>query len=76
MSERAECVMLNKGPYIVKAVSSLADIVKRMEGHQYKKAPQLRTLHIAEDTLKEFDLQLLTFAILLIDICRYIVYTL
>jgi len=56
MSERAECVMLNKGPYIVKAVSSLADIVKRMEGHQYKKAPQLRTLHIAEDTLKEFDL--------------------
>lgn len=55
MSERAECVMLNKGPYIVKAVSSLADIVKRMEGHQYKKAPQLRTLHIASDALKAFD---------------------
>ena len=55
MSERAECVMLNKGPYIVKAVSSLADIVKRMESHQYKKAPQLRTLHIASDALKAFD---------------------
>lgn len=55
MSERAECVMLNKGPYIVKAVSSLADILKRMEGHQHKKAPQLRILHIASDTLKQFE---------------------
>ena len=55
MSERAECVMLNKGPYIVKAVVSLADIVQRMEQHQHKKAPQLRILHIAEDTLKQFE---------------------
>ena len=47
--------MLNKGPYIVKAVVSLADIVQRMEQHQHKKAPQLRILHIAEDTLKQFE---------------------
>ncbi len=47
MGERAECVMLNKGPYIVKAVASLADILNRMKQHQHKKAPQLKALNIA-----------------------------
>jgi pyruvate kinase len=47
MGERAECVMLNKGPYIVEAVESLVDILARMQDHQYKKAPQLRALNIA-----------------------------
>lgn len=47
MSERAECVMLNKGPYIVNAVASLADILNRMKQHQHKKAPQLKALNIA-----------------------------
>jgi pyruvate kinase len=45
MSERAECVMLNKGPYIVEAVRTLHDIVARMRGHQQKKASTLRPLH-------------------------------
>ncbi|MBU2702203.1 pyruvate kinase [Sporomusaceae bacterium BoRhaA] len=47
MGERAECVMLNKGPFIVQAVEILADILERMQHHQYKKAPQLRALNIA-----------------------------
>lgn len=47
MGERAECVMLNKGPYIVEAVSALSNILERMEQHQHKKAPQLRALNIA-----------------------------
>ncbi|MGF1541500.1 MAG: pyruvate kinase [Pleurocapsa sp.] len=45
MSERAECVMLNKGAYIVEAVTILDDVLTRMEAHQSKKTPQLRALH-------------------------------
>ena len=44
MSVRAECVMLNKGPYILDAVRVLGDILSRMDAHQYKKTPQLRAL--------------------------------
>jgi pyruvate kinase len=42
---RAECVMLNKGPYIVDAIRTLDDILLRMGGHQAKKRPLLRALH-------------------------------
>jgi pyruvate kinase len=45
---RAECVMLNKGPYIVRAVRALDDILKRMEGHQRKSRSTLRKLRVAE----------------------------
>jgi pyruvate kinase len=44
MGERAECVMLNKGPHILAAVSALDDILRRMEEHQSKKTAQLRAL--------------------------------
>ncbi|GAB3217979.1 pyruvate kinase [Mycolicibacterium hippocampi] len=44
MGVRAECVMLNKGPYITDAVSTLDSILCRMEKHRYKKNPLLRTL--------------------------------
>ncbi len=44
MSERAECVMLNKGPYIVDAMRTLDDILKRMQAHQSKKRQLLRAL--------------------------------
>ena len=47
MSERAECVMLNKGPQIDAAVEVLDDILRRMQGHQRKKSPMLRPLRIA-----------------------------
>ncbi len=45
MSERAECVMLNKGPFIAEAIGILDDVLTRMEAHQVKKTPQLRALH-------------------------------
>ena len=45
---RAECVMLNKGPYIVSAVRALDDILRRMEGHQRKSRSTLRKLRLAE----------------------------
>ncbi|CAN5846818.1 pyruvate kinase [soil metagenome] len=44
MGVRAECVMLNKGPYIVDAVRMLGGILDRMEDHLYKKRTLLRTL--------------------------------
>ena len=47
MGERAECVMLNKGPYIVEAVRALDDILRRMESHQEKKTARLRKLQVA-----------------------------
>jgi pyruvate kinase len=45
MAVRAECVMLNKGPYIVDALEALLNVMTRMEEHQYKKFPRLRALH-------------------------------
>jgi pyruvate kinase len=47
MSGRAECVMLNKGPFILTAVRSLDGILHRMQEHQFKKISQLRALHLA-----------------------------
>ncbi|HUN91155.1 MAG TPA: pyruvate kinase [Burkholderiaceae bacterium] len=47
MSMRAECVMLNKGPHIDVATRVLADIIRKMEKHQYKKRSLLRPLSIA-----------------------------
>ena len=44
MAERAECVMLNKGPYLADAVTVLDDVLGRMEGHQAKKTSRLRAL--------------------------------
>jgi pyruvate kinase len=44
MGERAECVMLNKGPHITEAMRTLDDILRRMQAHQSKKRPLLRAL--------------------------------
>jgi pyruvate kinase len=44
MAERAECVMLNKGPFAGDAVRLLDDLLGRMEGHQFKKASRMRAL--------------------------------
>jgi pyruvate kinase len=46
---RAECVMLNKGPHIVKAVQVLDDILRRMQAHQSKKRSMLRPLQVARE---------------------------
>jgi pyruvate kinase len=47
MGERAECVMLNKGPHILEAVKVLDEILKRMQNHQTKKQSLLRQLRLA-----------------------------
>jgi pyruvate kinase len=51
MSERAECVMLNKGPFIRNALSTLDDILRRMQAHQSKKRSILRPLRLAQALL-------------------------
>ena len=47
MGHRAECVMLNKGPYVVSAVRVLDGILRRMQAHQAKKRSMLRELRLA-----------------------------
>ena len=47
MSERAECVMLNKGAHLVEAMRVLQDILQRMEAHQSKKSARLRRLNLS-----------------------------
>jgi pyruvate kinase len=46
MSQRADCVMLNKGPHVVEAVAFLRGILARMDRHQTKKSPRLVALGV------------------------------
>ena len=45
MAERAECVMLNKGPFVLDAIDVLDHVVARMQSHQKKKSSRMRSLH-------------------------------
>jgi pyruvate kinase len=56
MSERAECVMLNKGPFIRDAVRTLDNILHRMQAHQTKKRSMLRPLQVAHAVLPDLAL--------------------
>ncbi len=47
-SQRAECVMLNKGPHIVATTRFLSDILSRMDSHSRKRRSTLRKLSIAD----------------------------
>lgn len=44
MAQRAECVMLNKGPGIRQAINLLNEILQRMQEYQNKKTTMLRQL--------------------------------
>ena len=48
MSIRAECVMLNKGPYLNDALEVINSIEERMSQHMFKKHGALRPLRVAE----------------------------
>jgi pyruvate kinase len=45
LAQRAECVMLNKGPYLLEALDVLENVIARMRAHQRKKTAQYRALH-------------------------------
>ncbi len=49
MGVRAECVMLNKGPYVLDAVHSLSAVLAHMQDHQHKKISRLRALRWGHD---------------------------
>lgn len=44
LAARAESVMLNKGPYLEQGIEVLAEVLRRMQDHQYKKTPKMRPL--------------------------------
>ena len=48
MGVQAECVMLNKGPRILEAISALDDILRRMERHHRKQRSLLAPLRAAD----------------------------
>ncbi|MEZ5055702.1 MAG: pyruvate kinase [Saprospiraceae bacterium] len=48
LAARAECAMLNKGPYILDAVDTLRNVDMRMVAHHQKKMGALRPLHVAK----------------------------
>jgi pyruvate kinase len=46
MSQRAECVMLNKGPHIVATIHMLDQILASMERHHIKRSPLKSILNV------------------------------
>ena len=44
MAQRAECVMLNKGPYLAEGVAFLRDVLTRMDRHHAKKFARFGSL--------------------------------
>lgn len=48
MSCRAECVMLNKGPYMSETIRFLSDVSQRMSQHRVKRVATLRRLSVAD----------------------------
>jgi pyruvate kinase len=53
MAERAECVMLNKGPYIVEAIRTLDAVLRSLEGYQHKKTALLPALTLDDPDPEE-----------------------
>jgi pyruvate kinase len=53
MGGMAECVMLNKGPYVVKTVQTLVNILTRFAEHVDKKRFTFRSLSIAKKFLQK-----------------------
>lgn len=50
MATRAECIMLNKGPEVIRAIGLLDRLYRRMDGHMHKKTPTLRALRAFDNT--------------------------
>lgn len=48
MSQKADCVMLNKGDYIIKTIEMLNNILKRMEDQEMKSSTILNNLTFSE----------------------------
>jgi pyruvate kinase len=53
MAARAECVMLNKGPFLNETIDQLRALLARMGDHQHKKTPRLRALRSWDEPVAE-----------------------
>lgn len=51
---KAECVMLNKGDYIIDTIKLLKRILNKSGGHRHKKRYSMRPLNIAAHFFKEY----------------------
>jgi len=54
-SVRAECVMLNKGPFITRTVRFLSGVLSRMGTHHAKRRHMMRKLAVAAKTTEPFE---------------------
>jgi len=52
LSGKAECVMLNKGPFMTDTIKTLKNILERMDGHYNKNKNTLRALEIAKNSIR------------------------
>ena len=48
-----KCVMLNKSPHVLKALSALDDVLQRMQSLVTKKSSMLRELKVADRFLSQ-----------------------
>lgn len=55
LSTQAECVMLNKGPFISAGIETLKEILIKMHAHNAKKKDSLRVLNIATKALEKLN---------------------
>lgn len=55
MSVKSECVMLNKGKFIIKTIQTLENILIRQSGHINKKRYIMRPLAIAKSFFQNID---------------------
>ena len=56
-SARAECVLLNSGPYVIEAVAMLSKILEKMEGHYSKKKNVMRALKVSMKNLDRMGME-------------------
>ncbi|MFT6337538.1 MAG: pyruvate kinase [Saprospiraceae bacterium] len=59
-SARAECVMLNKGPFVTETVATLSNILQKMEGHTSKKKSVMRALKVSQKNMDRLGMNIST----------------
>lgn len=58
LSGKAECVMLNKGPFMTDTIKTLKNILGRMDGHYSKNKNTLRALEVAKKSIEKMQFAL------------------
>ena len=52
---QSECVMINKGDYVIKVIKTLSDILQRSGGHHVKKRYTFRPMQIARNYFEPYE---------------------